>query len=369
MDKDHPAASENRPVKRRLKKTEWHEQKKTMTLLNSNSKNPNQTVLKWLSLVTLTFQNAVLGLSMRYARTQPGDLFISSTAVVIAELVKFLSCLVLTFFQEGSIVKWLHTLNTQIIRQPIDTLKVSVPSLVYTLQNNLLYVAASNLDAATYQVTYQLKILTTAIFSVIMLKKSLGVMQWVALVLLLIGVSMVQLAESNAPSVAGGHKQNPLLGLIAVVISCCMSGFAGVYFEKILKSTNEVSVWMRNIQLSFLAIPIGLLTSYVNDHEEIHERGFFFGYNKVVWFVVAMQALGGLLVAVVVKYADNILKGFATSLAIIVSCVASIYLFEFRVTVQFAVGTLLVIASIFMYGHQPSDKKTTATRSGVLSKV
>lgn len=38
------------------------------------------------------------------------------------------------------------------------------------------------------------------------------------------------------------------LGLTAVLLACCSSGFAGVYFEKILKGTAP-SVWMRNIQL------------------------------------------------------------------------------------------------------------------------
>lgn len=36
-------------------------------------------MLKLVSLVTLTVQNAVLGLSMRYAWTRPGDKFLSST--------------------------------------------------------------------------------------------------------------------------------------------------------------------------------------------------------------------------------------------------------------------------------------------------
>ena len=38
------------------------------------------------------------------------------------------------------------------------------------------------------------------------------------------------------------------------------------------------------------------------------EKGFFFGYNNVVITVVLLQAAGGLLVALVVKYADNIQK-------------------------------------------------------------
>ena len=65
---------------------------------------------------------------------------------------------------------------------------------------------------------------------------------------------------------------------------------------------------MRNVQLAMLSVPMGLVTSYMKDGDKIADGGFFHGYDNFVWFTVAQNALGGLLVAVVVKYADNILK-------------------------------------------------------------
>ena len=49
-------------------------------------------------------------------------------------------------------------------------------------------------------------------------------------------------------------------------------------------------------------------------------------YVTVASFVCCVsQALGGLVIAAVIKYADNILKGFATSLSIILSTLISYF--------------------------------------------
>lgn len=45
------------------------------------------------------------------------------------------------------------------------------------------------------QVTYQLKILTTALFSVLMLRKTLSRVQWISLLLLFVGVAIVQVCR------------------------------------------------------------------------------------------------------------------------------------------------------------------------------
>ncbi|XP_041129763.1 UDP-galactose translocator-like [Polyodon spathula] len=307
--------------------------------------------LKYISLAVLVVQNASLILSIRYTRTLPGERFFATTAVVMAELLKVATCLLLILLQKrGNLKEFLVLLYNSIFIQYLDTLKLAVPSLIYTLQNNLQYVAISNLPAATFQVTYQLKILTTAIFSVMMLHKSLSRLQWISLLLLFAGVAIVQVEQEGGRKEASvkNDNQSYTKGLAAVIVSCLSSGFAGVYFEKILKGSSA-SVWMRNIQLGIFGGVLGLLGMWWNDGAAIGEKGFFFGYTPLVWGVIFNQAFGGLLVAVVVKYADNILKGFATSFSIIVSTVTSVYLFGFHVDLLFALGAGLVIGAVYMY--------------------
>lgn len=310
--------------------------------------------LKYISLAILVVQNASLILSIRYVRTLPGDRFFTTSAVVMAEVLKVLTCLLIILVQKrGNVRDFVLSLYDSIAVQYKDTLKLAVPSLIYTLQNNLQYVAISNLPAATFQVTYQLKILTTALFSVLMLRKSLSRVQWISLLLLFAGVAIVQMEQegkAKESSVMGGASQNYVKGLVAVVVSCLSSGFAGVYFEKILKGSSA-SVWVRNIQLGIFGTLLGLLGLWWNDGATMAatERGFLHGYTPMVWGVIFNQAFGGLLVAVVVKYADNILKGFATSFSIIVSTVTSVYLFGFHVDLLFTMGAGLVIGAVYMY--------------------
>ena len=331
----------------------------------SSSPNENSTAsnekLKYMSLLTLTFRNVILALSMRYSRTRSGDMFFEGTAVVMAEVVKLLTCMFLVYRSPeegaGNVKKFTDILHKTIILNKLDTLKVCVPSFIYLIMNNLNYVAAEHLDVPTYETTYQLKILTAAVLSVLILKKSLIKTQWLSLVLSVLGVALVQLSDAKETKVTEQiRQQNRLLGFGAALTASVLSGIAGVYFEKILKESN-VSVWMRNIQLSLLAIPLGIFVSFFKHSEGIIEYGFFHGYDLFVIYLITLNATGGLLVAVVLKYADNILRGFASSLAIIITCIVSVFLFGFIVSLQFSVGAALVIGSIFMYGYKP--KPTT----------
>ncbi|XP_014679460.1 PREDICTED: UDP-N-acetylglucosamine transporter-like isoform X2 [Priapulus caudatus] len=320
---------------------------------------------KYLALGVLVLQTTVLVLTLRYSRKghEKDVKYLSSTAVAITEVIKMLISLAVVFGQNDySVSNFRKQLNREV--KFWDTMRLIIPAGLYTVQNNLLFLALTYLDAATYQVTYQLKILTTAMFSVFMLGKSLNRLKWLALLVLMAGVTLVQWptdAPANAATTTHATASTRLVGLVAVLIACFSSGFAGVYFEKLLKKSTQ-SIWIRNIQLALFGIIFGFGGVFIYDYQPIQQNGFFQGYNRVTWIVILLQAFGGLVVAAVVKYADNILKGFATSISIIFSTLASYFLLgDFEPAGLFFVGAPLVITATFMYGYTPSPIKVADT--------
>uniref|UniRef100_A0A0N5ADV1 UDP-galactose translocator n=1 Tax=Syphacia muris TaxID=451379 RepID=A0A0N5ADV1_9BILA len=326
-------------------------------------------------LIWLTFQNSVHTLLIRYSRARDvPHLFLPSVAVFFTEVFKIISCLLVICYEEQSMLRALKLVKKQVFENVYDTLKVCLPAFIYTVQNNLFYLAATHLEAATfmvcleltlllqsmlatvtinatYNITSQLKILTTAVFTVIILGKSLTRIQWVSIAALFAGVSLVQLQNSSSKR-TGTVEQKPIVGFCAVVVASILSGFAGIYFEKILKGAAPVSLWMRNVQMAVFALPSSLITSLTqanNDWRVIKREGMLYGFDYVVWITVFWYCIGGLSVAVCIRYANNIAKNFATSVAIIISTIGSVYIFGFVPDLLFVLGATLVIGSIFLY--------------------
>ncbi|CAM9692612.1 unnamed protein product, partial [Choristocarpus tenellus] len=309
---------------------------------------------KSFALGTLVLQNSFLVLLMRNTLTPTsGRRYLASTAVCMMEVIKLLVCIGVVYMETGSIAGCARKLRFEVLYKPYEMAKLAIPSVLYTVQNNLLYMALANLDAATYSVCYQTKILSTALFSVILLKRKLSYLKWFALLLLTLGVGLAETASHSAPAPGGTFEgQSQIRGFLGVMAAACTSGFSGVYFEMILKG-KKTSLWIRNIQMGIPSILIAFSKVLAVDWVDVRQDGFFYGYTMSVVGVIFLQAAGGLVVAVVVKYTDNIRKSFAAAVSIITSCLLSSLLFEFRPNDRFVVGLLFVCFSIFLYS-QPS---------------
>lgn len=355
--------------------------------------------LKWIALIVMAVQNSVTPLIFRSVMTAASSKTRFSTveAILMAEMVKLCLSLFLIFWEENqSVALTLATLKREIYDKPRDTMKLGIPAFLYFTQNICLQKASANLPAAVFQVTYQGKSLVVALCSVALLSKKLKRVQWVSIGIMGAGLAIVQLArstESKQSSMANSQEQSIIVGLMFTVIGAFCSGFAGVYFEKMMKQptkttaslggpsevTKKPSMWVRNLQLAAFSMAIGIFNIMMqfmvssgsssgirssdgsgsdNGNEAIFHSGateetehyFLKGFSGMVWIMVLNNALGGLCVAFVIKYADNILKGFACAVATIIAAVAAVPLFGFSLGPAFLIGMLVILVSVLLYG-------------------
>ncbi|KAJ8008920.1 hypothetical protein DPEC_G00083430 [Dallia pectoralis] len=193
---------------------------------------PVSVAFKVYCLSVMTLVAATYTVVLRYTRTiSSTTMYFSTTAVCITEVIKlFLSMGMLTK-EAGSFSRLKATIVQHVFKSPKELLKLSVPSVVYAIQNNMAFIALSNLDAAVYQVTYQLKIPCTALCMVLMLNRSLSRLQWFSVFMLCGGVSLVQWKPAEATKVQ--VEQNPLFGFMAIAVAVLCSGFAEYVHKKV----------------------------------------------------------------------------------------------------------------------------------------
>ena len=459
--------------------------------------------LKPVSLVLMLVQNAAFVLVMRYSRKQQAGATSAQTysigmVVALQEAFKMIICFaVLAAPPAGSL--WLAL---EPLTRPRELLNIAVPAFCFTLQNNILYVALSNLDALTFQITYQLKTLLTALFSVVLLGKQMSGLQWFSQLTLMVGIILAQLADTPPASGGGSGKILDVLdvlapppaalraaaappppptparslpiGLAAVLTAALSSAFASVYFERLLKEKPApaplpppppaqlaeagsdggkggsgdggadgcssgsggsnlhssgsggshlhssggggsgsgggsdsgsaggsgsggggsgsggggsgggdgngsgsdgggggsgvtkvapkpapTSLWVRNVELCAWTVPLNLALALESGHRtEGGMSGLLHhplrGFEPSTWAVIVVNGFGGLLVAIVIKYADNIWKGFATAGAIVATgAVAPLLDLGPSPNALLIAGTTLVIISLFMYALPP----------------
>ena len=310
-------------------------------LVESNAPPAPPTWTKWAALGVVLVQNSAHVLLLRYTRVAGGGCaeYIASIVVLFSEALKLVFCTLLAvLLGQGE-----HLLALFGARR-VDTLKLGVPALCFALQNNMQFVAASHLSPGLLQMANQTKTIATALFGIALLDRWLSKTQWVAIAILVVGVVT---AQWQTPTDDGSDVA---VGLAASFVVSTSSGFASVYLERILKG-DDTSIWVRNVQLCLFSIPLQIVTIGVRDADRVRTLGPLHGFCASTWATVAMFAFGGIVVAVVIRVADNNLKNFAMAGSIVLSLGVSIPLFGFRATPLFCVGAGLVIGSIFLYAR------------------
>jgi len=235
--------------------------------------------------------------------------------------------------------------------------KMAVLAMIYGAMNILSFVSLRNISAGMFTIFAQLKILTTATCSSVMLRRSYSMTKWRALISLMMGVLLfsepIWNNDDNSNLPEGG---NVFLGTMAVLIEVTLSGFASIYFEKVIKTDPEqLGIWERNYQLAFGSIPIYLMFILWDGGGTV---GYGGGWSVVAGILAFLGAAGGMLVALSIKHGDSILKTLATTGAIVLSATLDHFMLGGPLTSIMCIAGVQVIISICNYTFDASPPET-----------
>ncbi|MFS8025409.1 putative nucleotide-sugar transporter [Helianthus anomalus] len=219
-----------------------------------------------------------------------------------------------------------------------------IPAALYLVKNLLQYYIFAYVDAPGYQILKNLNIISTGVLYRIILKKKLSEIQWAAFILLCAGCTTAQLNPSSDHVLS-----TPFLGWMMAIVMALLSGFAGVYTEAIIKKRPSRNINVQNFWLYVFGMAFNLIAILVQDFDAVVNKGFFHGYSPITVLMIINHALSGIAVSMVMKYADNIVKVYSTSVAMLLTAVVSVFLFNFHLSLAFFLGSTVVSVSIYLH--------------------
>ena len=313
-------------------------------------------------LLLLAFQNCSKNLLLRHVMKDHPK-FLTSAAILGVEGMKLiLSLMYIVFIEQRSV----FSAVTFMKQDQRNTFLMVVPATLYSIQMSLEYIALGNIDAAVFSVLVQTKLLATAGCSVLIMGKRIKKVQLISLVLLMIGVMLCNMKDNTESS------ESSKKGIFATLGIAACSGFAAVYTEKVIKakrpcndqlpsshdnpSKEKYGLAYTQVQLAIVSLVIMGLYCSVMEMNQILEKGLWYGFNGPAFLSIFVSALGGLIVAAVLKFADAVLKGYATAISVILTGVLSMVLFGTNLSVLYLLGIGNVICSVILYSANDLDR-------------
>lgn len=308
--------------------------------------------MQWYFVAALlTILTSSQGILTTVSQSNGGYKYDYATVPFLAEVFKLVV---------SSIFLWREIQTSTSVRMTTDWRSVRlfpIPSVIYLIHNNVQFATLTYVDTSTYQIMGNLKIVTTGILFRLFLQRKLSNLQWMGIILLAIGTTTSQVRGCGEPSCDSVFSA-PVQGYMLGILSACLSALAGIYTEFLMKKNNDSLYW-QNVQLYTFGAIFNMARLIVDDFRSGFEKGpwwgrLFDGYSISTWMVVLNLGSSGLLVSWLMKYADNIVKVYSTSMAMLLTMILSVYMFNFKPTLQLFLGIIICMMSVHMYFAPPS---------------
>ncbi|KAM0911855.1 hypothetical protein ACQ4PT_013207 [Festuca glaucescens] len=226
---------------------------------------------------------------------------------------------------------------------------LAIPALLYAINNYLKFTMQLYFNPSTVKMLSNLKVLVIAVLLKLIMRRKFSIIQWEALALLLIGISVNQLRSMPEGAKTFGLPVTAI-AYIYTLIFVTVPSFVSVYNEYALKSQFDTSIYLQNVFLyGYGAIFnfLGILGTVILEGPESFD--ILRGHSRATIFLLCNNAAQGILSSFFFKYADTILKKYSSTVATIFTGLASAAFLGHTLTINFLLGISIVFISMHQF--------------------
>ncbi|KAL7476627.1 hypothetical protein ACHAW6_002476 [Cyclotella cf. meneghiniana] len=255
-------------------------------------------------------------------------------------------------------------------------LLAGIPAVLYAVQGVLTYLGYQNTDSVTFNGLNQTKTLSAALWCFLLMGKSQSVVQIVALAILLFSALLFQgsisfsdlfrkrsdetrIIHTDAHDVEKARPHTSFSkGIMPCLGAAFISGLAGALSQKGVqlaggKGRNAYLYTMELGVYSSISLLISLFATKNGRESLSGEGGIFKHWTPFSIIPITVRALGGILTALVHKYAGATRKGFALIMGLIMTGVMQSVIERERLSFDEIMAMVLVILSSYLHLAYP----------------
>jgi UDP-sugar transporter A1/2/3 len=232
--------------------------------------------------------------------------------------------------------------------------------MLYALQGVLQYVSHQHLDPVTFNGLTQTKTLSAAFCCWFIMGKIQSPVQIAALTILLgsalVFQGYIRMGNKEIQTTAHRHENWLWRGVVPCLGAAFLSGLAGALSQKGLQLTGIAGrdPFLYTVEISFysaITLWINMMRSNVFSKLEWEKQKAYWSFKTLI--PIFVKAAGGVVTALVHKYAGSVAKGFALMFGLVLSSTLQSTLSQETLQPHQVAGTLMIMLSTWLHFTHP----------------
>jgi Nucleotide-sugar transporter len=302
---------------------------------------PSPLAMRVLALLGLAAVQVFAGVVLKLAQSNGVYAFSPQSSLVMSEAVKMGMSASYLLRDKGGVGGARRAFKEE--TTPLLVAHMTGLAGVYAFNNALAFWLFARADPGAIMLTKASSSVVSAVMLYFVRGFVISGSRWL---LLLIQVLGLVTAQYDSRTGAGTYSSAVYSVMLLTIIN---SNVANVWNERVIQNFETASMATKNVYLYGLGAALNMIGFIFARATSPASPAFFQGYGPAAMAVVTSNALIGVSMNFVYKYADALVKTIATSITSITMLILSAAFFHGRADALVFVGGLILVSATYLY--------------------